>query len=323
MPHNVDSMAYYGEPPWHGLGTAVPARATAAEMICAAGIDWRVEKKPIPNVGAGAKGESRRFQLIRMPRSGTESKVPLGIVGPRYRPLQNSEAFEFFDPVVGEQKAVFETAGSLGNGERVWVLARTPGEIRVAGDDCCWKFLLLSNSHDGKGSVIVKFTPIRVVCQNTLLLATASGEKGYRVRHSTNMQDRLREVQNLLALMWRTFEAAESLFQALARVQVDAARLSTYLEAVYPLTEQQRREHIRPERWDHVTSLFERGNSPALRPSHTLWGAYNAVTRYEDYRIANEAGPDRRLNRVWFGHGADLKLHALNAGDSLRQQWTN
>src|SRR5581483_1222435 len=96
MPHNVDSMAYYGDPPWHGLGTEVPARATAAQMICAAGLDWNVEKKPIPNVGASAKNESRRFQLIRMPRNGGESKVPLGVVGPRYRPLQNCEAFDFF-----------------------------------------------------------------------------------------------------------------------------------------------------------------------------------------------------------------------------------
>jgi phage/plasmid-like protein (TIGR03299 family) len=292
-------------------------------MICAAGLDWRVEKKPIPNVGAGAKDESRRFQLTRMPRNGSESKVPLGVVGQRYRLLQNSEAFEFFDPIVGDENAVFETAGSLGNGERVWVLAKAPGEIRVIGDDCCSKFLLLSNSHDGRGSVTVKFTPIRVVCQNTLLLAIDSGEKGHRVRHSTNMQVRLQGVQTLLAVMWRTFQAAETLFQSLVKVQVDTVRLNTYLQAVYPMTEQQRREHIRPERWDRVAMLFERGDSPALHPSHTLWGAYNAVTRYEDYRIANEAGPDRRLNRVWFGKGADLKLHALNVADSLRQQWVN
>jgi phage/plasmid-like protein (TIGR03299 family) len=323
MPHNIDSMAYYGDPPWHGLGTRVPARATAAQMIGAAGLDWQVKKKPIPNVGAGAKDESRRFQLIRMPRNGSESEVPLGVVGPRYLPLQNSAAFEFFDPIVGEQKAVFETAGSLGNGERVWVLARTPGEIRVIGDDCCSKFLLLSNAHDGRGSVMVKFTPIRVVCQNTLLLAIESGEKGHRVRHSTNMQDRLREVQDLLTVMWQTFQAAETLFQSLAKVQVDTARLDTFLQAVYPLTEQQRKEHTRPERWNHITILYERGDSPALRPSHTLWGAYNAVTRYEDYRIANEAGPDRGLNRVWFGHGADVKLRALQMADSLRQHWVN
>ena len=314
-------MAYYGETPWHSLGVSVPARATAAEMICAARLDWKVETVAIPNVGAGAGDDARRFQLIRMPRNGSGARVPLGVVGPTYRPLQNTEAFDFFDPIIGEEKAVFETAGSLGNGERVWVLAKAPGEIRVAGDDCCSKYLLLSNSHDGRGSVAVKFTPIRVVWQNTLILALESGAKGHRVRHSANMLVRLRDVQDLLAVMWRTFQAAEDLFRSLAKVQVDAARLNAYLERVYPLTDKQRKVSQKPERWDRVMALFENGDAPNLGPSRTRWGAYNAVTRYEDYRQANEAGPDRRLNRVWFGQGADIKLNALIVAKALQQRW--
>ena len=225
----------------------------------------------------------------------------------------------------GEQEEIvrFETAGSLGNGERVWVLAKAPGEIPVVGDDFCAKYLLLSNCHDGRGAVSVKFTPIRVVCQNTLLFALNSGEKAPRVRHSRNMQQRLRDIQELNGVMWQTFKAAEDLFQTLVRVQVDGARLNAYLNAVYPLTDEQRKAQKRPARWDRIAELFEIGDSPKLAPSHTLWGAYNAVARYEDYRRANEAGPDRRLNRVWFGQGADLKLHALGVADTLRQQWTN
>jgi phage/plasmid-like protein (TIGR03299 family) len=323
MPHNVDTMAYYGDPPWHGLGVQVPARASADEMILAAGLSWQVEKKPIPNVGAGADKKPRRHHLVRMPQNNSEPEVPLGVVSSRYRPLQNFEAFRFFDPIIGNDKAVFETAGSLGNGERVWVLAKVPGEIRVVEDDCCSRYLLLSNSHDGQGAVIVKFTPIRVVCQNTLLLALESGEKSYRVRHSTNMLYRLQDVEDLLAVMWETFKAAEDLFQSLARVQVNTARLNAYLKAVYPSPDEQRNGTKRPERWNRIAELFENGDAPKLSPSHTLWGAYNAVTRYEDYRQANEAGPDRRLNRVWFGRGADLKLHALRVAEVLRQQWVN
>jgi hypothetical protein len=78
-----------------------------------------------------------------------------------------------------------------------------------------------------------------------------------------------------------------------------------------------------PERWDRVAQLFEVGDSPSLRPSHTPWGPYNAVTRYEDYRQANEAGPDSRLTRVWFGQGADRKLQVLKHADELRMQWLN
>jgi phage/plasmid-like protein (TIGR03299 family) len=323
MAHNVDSMAYYGDIPWHGLGTEIPGRANAAQMISAAGLNWEVAMRPIPNVGANAKKEARRFHLVRMPRNGDEIEVPLGVVGARYRALQNKEAFEFFDPIIGDSKAVFETAGSLGNGERIWVLAKVPGEIRVIGDDICSKYLLLSNAHDGRGSVSVKFTPIRVVCQNTLMLALGSGEKAHNIRHSKHMQDRLQDVQELLKLIWTTFKKAEEMFQALAKVWVDAQRLDTYLEAVYPRTEELRKAKKRPERWDSVAYLFEAGDFPRLRPSHTLWGAYNAVTRYEDYRRAKEAGPDRRLNRIWFGRGADLKLHALQQADGLREQWPN
>jgi len=161
MAHNIDSMAYYGERPWHGLGTNIPARANSLQMIGAAGLNWEVAMKPIPNVGAHADKKARRFHLIRMPRNTDEIEVPLGVVSARYRALQNKEAFEFFDPIIGDSKAVFETAGSLGNGERIWVLAKVPGEIRVTGDDICSKYLLLSNAHDGRGSVSVKFTPIR------------------------------------------------------------------------------------------------------------------------------------------------------------------
>jgi phage/plasmid-like protein (TIGR03299 family) len=323
MAHNIDSMAYYGETPWHGLGTSIPARANASQMIVAAGLNWEVSMTPIPNVGAHADKKARRFHLLRMPRNPDEIEVPLGVVSPRYRALQNKEAFEFFDPIIGDSKAVFETAGSLGNGERIWVLAKVPGEIRVIGDDICSKYLLLSNAHDGRGSVSVKFTPIRVVCQNTLILALESGEKAHNIRHSKHMQDRMKDVQELLGLIWKTFQKAEELFQSLAKVQVDAVRLDTYLEAVYPRTEEQRKAKKRPDRWERVAKLFEDGDSPDLRPDHTLWGAYNSVTRFEDYRQTTEAGPDRRLNRVWFGQGADLKLHALQQADALRQQWLN
>src|SRR4051794_34091515 len=112
MPHNVGSMAYYGERPWHRLGTAIPERANAREMIQAAGLDWTVQKIPIPNHRATQDDEPNRFHLVRQARDNSEVELPLGMVGRQYQTLQNSEAFDFFDPIIGEKKAVFETAGS-------------------------------------------------------------------------------------------------------------------------------------------------------------------------------------------------------------------
>jgi phage/plasmid-like protein (TIGR03299 family) len=243
------------------------------------------------------------------------------VVTQRYQPLQNSEAFDFFDPIVGKNAAVFETAGALGYGERVWVLAKVPGEMHIVGDDCCARYLLLSNCHDGQGSVAIKFTPIRVVCQNTLILALEGGKKAYTVRHTKCMDERLSEVQEILSVIWETFATATTLFKSLAAVAVAGDRLEQYLDRVYPRKPYERDKCIRPLAWDAITELFERGDEPVLKPKHTLWNAYNAVTRYEDYRQTNEAGPDRRLNRVWFGAGAGLKLKALHQANYLMHDW--
>ena len=93
------------------------------------------------------------------------------MVSRRYTPLQNEEAFQFFDPIIGSEAASFETAGALGDGERIWTLAKMPDSMEVAEGDLCGKYLLLSNTHSGQGSVTIKFTAIRVVCQNTLMFA--------------------------------------------------------------------------------------------------------------------------------------------------------
>jgi len=129
MPANVQTMAYYGEVPWHGLGKPVSKGVSAAQMIREAGLDWEVNLRPAGSARPiNSKGEFSRYEVVRLPREGIqESEVLLGLVGRRYRPLQNVEAFEFFDPIVGANKSHFETAGALGEGERIWVMAKMPG----------------------------------------------------------------------------------------------------------------------------------------------------------------------------------------------------
>jgi phage/plasmid-like protein (TIGR03299 family) len=155
MPANVQTMAYYGEKPWHRLGNPVPKGVTAEEMIRAAGLDWLVDLRPARGAKeVNKKGEFSRFEVLRMPRPATkETEVLLGIVSRRYHALQNVEASEFFDPLVGENKAFFETAGALGEGERIWVMAKMPGAMQIVPRDECLEYLLLSNTHSGDGSV--------------------------------------------------------------------------------------------------------------------------------------------------------------------------
>lgn len=323
MPHNVNSMAYYGTPPWHGLGTRVYDRPDSTTMVKAAGLDWEVGKVPVPGRRVDDNGAPVRYQLMRKARPGTEEcDIVLGIVSPKYEPLQNVEAFGFFDSIVGKGSAVYETAGALGDGERIWVLAKLPDQIVLSGDDIIDKYLLLSNEHTGSGSVAVKFTPIRVVCQNTLNLAIKDGQQVHRVRHSKNMFERLAEAEEVLGICKNVYKAAEASFMAMMQVQMKDDRLVIYLDAVLPRTELQKENGEKPQRWEPIFKLFESPDFTPRQARGTLWAAYNAITRYEDYRESREAGQDRRLDRVWFGRGADLKVRAFKKAEEFADSWS-
>jgi phage/plasmid-like protein (TIGR03299 family) len=327
MPANVNTMAYYGKVPWHGLGTPVPQGVTAEAMIRAAGLDWKVELRPARGAQEiNAKGEFSRYEVVRMPRPASqEQEILLGVVSRRYRTLQNVEAFEFFDPIVGDEKAYFETAGALGQGERIWVMAKMPDAMEIVRGDECFKYLLLSNTHSGDGSVIVKFTSVRVVCQNTLMMAMKDGQKAYRVRHSKKMQFKLTELREFLAITQKVFQQAEESFRALAKIQMTGNRLEHYFESVFPRTEPQKKKGVMPERWDNLREMYESREDlqmPGVRG--TLWGAYNAVTRFEDYKQPKQQElPEQRLERTWFGGGADIKLRALDRATELALEWAN
>jgi len=213
--------------------------------------------------------------------------------------------------------------GALGEGERIWVMAKMPKAMEIVRGDECFKYLLLSNTHSGDGSVIVKFTTVRVVCQNTLMLAMEDGQKAYRVRHSKQMQFKLEELADFLAITQEVFQKAEEMFKRLAKVQMIDDRLDHYFEAVFPRTPAQRKKREAPTRWEHVRELFETQEDlqmPGVRG--TLWGAYNAITRFEDYKQPQqEEQPDQRLERTWFGGGADIKLKALVRASELATSW--
>ncbi len=320
-------MAYYGAVPWHGLGTQVEKGLHASEMIRAAGLDWEVALKPARGAQIiNAKQQYSRYEVLRMPREGkNEQEVLLGVVSRRYQPLQNLEAFEFFDPIVEDKSAYFETAGSLGEGERIWVMAKMPDAMEIVKGDECFKYLLLSNTHSGDGSVIVKFTSVRVVCQNTLTLAMEDGQKAYRIRHSKQMQFKLKELSEFMAITKQVYQEAEESFKRLAKVQLTEEKLSHYMEAVFPKTAAQKKKGGESQRWTEVRKTFDTQPDlqlPGVRG--TLWGAYNAITRMEDYKQPKQAElPEQRLQRAWFGSGADTKLLALLKAQDLSKVWLN
>ena len=321
MAHNLfdKRMAFVGETPWHQLGKRVADTITSEGMLHAAGLDWMVHKDPAIGARMIKPNIYDRYFLCRDPINDEQVGPVLGLVSAGYEVLQNKEAFEFFEPLLAAGNCKYATAGALGNGERVWVQVKMNSPLVVGKDDVVERFLLLSNSHDGRGAVSIRFTPIRVVCQNTLNLACKGGENTLNVRHSRNMRERMdeKQVDILLGLITETYEQARMEFRALVEKKVNKDEKKAYLAKLFPLKPDQRNPDAIPLRWQMVDKALERDDVSPAATRDTLWGLYNAVTRVEDYRAAREAGDSARLSRVWFGSGADLKVKALKEAVAL------
>jgi len=312
-------MFYINEVPWHGLGTPLNKPATAQEAIQAAQLDWPVIKLPLT---AGSKHIQvpDKFAVVRKTGNLVQKTDPvLGVVGKDYTPLQNRDAFRFFDPIVGQNAAVYHTAGALGNGERVWILAKLPGHIRVAGDDITEKYLLLSNSHDGKSSVTVKFTPVRVVCQNTLTLALDGS--GYRVPHHSDIHEKLNQAREMLGLINEKYADLEQTFQAMSRVKLDSHRLSEYLAAVYPDSAEPDKQALIKRDRDWSEYFFDQGKGNRMSGvAGSLWAGFNGVTEWIDHRKTRQ-NSNQRLNSAWFGESARIKSRAYSVAMDKMSVW--
>ena len=191
MPANVETMFAARETPWHGRGRIIMDAPASREALELAGLDWLVESRNIYS-GTGAMIPGYRANV-----RSTDDAV-LGVVSDRYRIVQNEEAFQFTDDLLGEG-VTYETAGSLQGGKKVWMLARLPRKYLIAGDQVV-PYLVIFNSHDGSSGVKVAMTPIRVVCQNTLNLALNTAKRSWTARHTENVLLRVQDARETLQL---------------------------------------------------------------------------------------------------------------------------
>lgn len=190
MSHEIESMFYVREVPWHGLGKKLEECPTSAEAITAAGLDWAVDSRPIyDSFGV----EIPHFKA----NTRNSDNSILGIVTDKYKIVQNKDAFEFTDSLI-DGEVFYETAGSLKNGKTVWLLAKMP-ETQILDDEID-PYICFTNSHDGTGSIKVCMTPIRVVCNNTLNFALQSAKRTWATRHMGNMVEKLAEAKHTLGL---------------------------------------------------------------------------------------------------------------------------
>lgn len=322
MSHGLmnDRMAYVGDVPWHGLGSKVSPTIDALGMIREAGLDWRVWKQPAPGARLVPRGQAiyDKYLVMRDPTPEEAVPVALGFVGSGYQELQNHDAFRFFEPFIDEGYAQFHTAGALDNGQRVWVMAKLKEQIIVGGNDAIDRYLLLSNSHDGSSAVSVSFTPVRVVCQNTLNLARKDRKSAIAIPHTRNLARGMAKAQaeQLKTLFDQVFSRAGDLFGQLAAFQIEG-KTDSFLERLFPRTERQIKDKLEPERWTRIKSVLDDPRVTPTESRNTLWALYNAVVHEEDYRASREAGPEARLSRIWFGSGQALKIKALEEAEKL------
>jgi phage/plasmid-like protein (TIGR03299 family) len=315
MPANVETMMYHGTRPWHGLGVALDHPAKSAEAIRAAGLDWRVELFTACALEQSIPGA---FGVVRMDR-----REPIAVVGKRYVPIQNSAAFEFFDHLIGEGHAVYETAGALDRGRRIWLLARLPGEVWVTREDNVGKFLLLTNSHDGQSPLRALFTPIRVVCENTLRAALHEGQSsGVSIRHVGDILDKAKEAQRLLGISLKYYDTFAEQASAFAGRSLTREALDLYFKSLVPDP-----KDVDPARAvatrETLVRLFETGKGNALPTVRgTLWGAVNAVAELIDHERPTRVKPGEsealsRFKSAQFGSGATLKERAWSEALAL------
>lgn len=273
MPALIDTIAYAGQRPWHGLGRELSDVQTADAMIGASGLDWTVRKERI-----AYNGKPTEFYFTVR----EDANAVLGVVGQQYRILQNRDAFRLVDDVMDDSGAKYETAGSLREGRQVWALARLPEDIMVAGTDAIRPYFLVSNSHDGSRCLTIGLTPIRVVCWNTLTAAIGFGKQRmertlYLVHKDRPIAEAVRRAKNVLPLAYRYFKSFEELANTLVSVSITDGEFETFLKTLFP-AEGKRAETSREE----ITALLDAPTNKNFKG--TAWGAYNALTEWYDHR---------------------------------------
>ena len=318
MGHNLNtsngkaSMFYVGETPWHKLGTKLDNPATAQEALEAAHLNYTVERCPILSLSRSNKLKDvlNHYATIR-----SDTEEVLGLVGSRYEIIQNRDAFSFFDALVGLDQAIYHTAGALGKGERIWILAKLPDYIRVGKNDVVEKFLLLTNSHDGSSLACAKLTPIRVVCSNTLSAALDGSEQEVRIRHTPNAPAKLEEAHKLLGLTNKLYEDLGAIFNRMALSQLSERQLIEYVNALIP-SNPDAENHARTEKARNIIRNLHEFGQGAEMSKGTLWGAYNAVAEYTDH-INRTENDSKQLKNIWFGSGERLKRRAFALASSI------
>ena len=308
MAHNVETMAYAGEVPWHGLGVPVSNDLTPVQMMEKAGLNWTVEQiDSYVNVGDKQIPTGMK-SLVR----SSDNKV-LTNIGQVWNPVQNEDAFNFFSEYVMKGDMEMHTAGSLKGGQLVWALAKVKESFDLFGGDTVESYLLFSNPHKYGFSIDVRFTPIRVVCNNTLSLSLeAKAERSVKVGHRTEFN--AGEVKKALGIASAKLHEYKDMAQFLGSKRYNIDDLVEYYNTVFPRTADKRvqNQELSVETLSkNAKAAFDAiEQQPGAKFAEgSWWQAFNSVTYVTDHLQGRNA--DNRLYSSWFGGNQVRKRDAL------------
>ena len=326
MAHNINFNEQTGkhsffsvkEKAWHNLGQIVTDYPTSTEAIKFAGLDYKVVK--LPNQHHFPNGETKISNTSFFTYRTDNLEVLGDKLGNEYEVVQNIDAFTFFDSIVGGKDGIlYGTAGALGNGERIFITAKLPDYIRVGYDDLIEKYLFLTTSHDGSGSITAAFTTVRIVCNTTLNAALTNMTNCIKIRHTQSAQDKLKQAHKVMGISNSLSDELSQIFNQWAKVRItDKEVLKLIQQAMAPSKEVL--QNVLDGKDDKYSSYFNNVCADVCEYAFTsqtqqtstikgtLFGAYNAITGY--YQNVKEFKNDEsKLKSIQFGTGLN-KTHS-------------
>jgi phage/plasmid-like protein (TIGR03299 family) len=300
------SFAARGEKAWHGLGQYVSEAMTSEQAIELGGLNYTVEKRPLYAPGwEGTMVEAEgHYGNVR-----TDTNDILGIVKGRYNIVQNKDAFGFFDTIIDNGEAIFETAGALGKGERIFVTAKLPEDMLVRGEKV-EKYIMLTNSHDGTSKIIAGFTPIRVVCNNTLTAALKNLDNKVSISHTASADSRLKEASRVMGIASKYMDEVNMTFESMTTRKLSDLEMKYFIETVMKTS--MKEDKSDKEASTRMNNLVDQVYSFAItHPTQTteaayrtLWGAYNGISGYYNF-LKDYKNADQKMKDMSYGYAND------------------
>jgi len=315
MSHEIEFMngeaccAFVGEVPWHGLGKQVPGDLTPEQMLDAANLNWTVEKIP---AYANVNGKNVNIGQSALVRS-IDDKV-LDVVSNDWNPVQNQEAFEFFNDFIAEGDMEMSTAGSLKGGQIVWALARIKDSFSLFGGDQVDSYLHFTNFHKYGFSTDVRFTPIRVVCNNTLTLSlNTKVERMVKISHRKEFNGD--NVKLMLGIAAEKLAKYKEMASFLGSKRYTNENVVEYFKRVFPVAGDANRVDLSKSARVALDIVDTQPGAMFARGSY--WQLFNTVTYMTDHLLGRSV--DTRLTSAWYGTNKNLKVDALETAIEMAE----